>query len=167
MILSNQIYSENFNLQYNIFDRGVKIDLILLTEITSTSQINGVYDKLFAYLPTVLKTECFNEKNLPFSVEVGETEIGHLFEHILLEYMSIYKEKSVKNFSIEGRTFWNALNLPVKQFTIDIYCSLTDFPIFVKSLKPTCNLVNTLIGDKFSLNYIPVSDITGNSVAFN
>ncbi len=158
MIINNQINSKNFKLQYEIFDRGVKIDMSLLCDVIYTSQITGIYNKLFAFLPTVLTTECFNEKHLPFREEVAQTEIGHLFEHILLEYMSINKEKSMKNFSIEGRTFWNAINLPIKKFTIDIYCKLSDFPIFIKSLEPSCKLIDTLIGDRPTFNYLPVPD---------
>lgn len=133
-----------FSLDYNIFEKGVKLNVKFSTETLNTRYIPGLYEKLFKLMPSVLKTECFNPDDLPFSEEVKKTEIGHLFEHILLEFMALQKEKFSKNFSIAGRTFWNAKARP-EEYRIEIYCSLCDFPIFVKSIKPTCSLVNYLL----------------------
>ena len=59
-------------------------------------------------LPQVLDALCFNDSNLPFDIEVKNTEMGHLFEHIILEYMC---EEKIKNgfpkASFKGVTNWN------------------------------------------------------------
>lgn len=53
-------------------------------------------------LPGVLKTTCFNDAGLPFEEEAKDTEIGHLFEHILIQYL--YEELDYK---FKGVTQWN------------------------------------------------------------
>src|SRR5260221_1214377 len=64
-----------------------KITMDLLYNQINTKKIPLITDLLKENLPSVLATICYNDLNLPFHVEVLNTEIGHLFEHILLEYL--------------------------------------------------------------------------------
>ena len=58
--------------------------------------------------PRVLKTKCFNDQNLPFREEVKHTEIGHLFEHIVLAYLSqLYSSQGILNVTFNGQTSWD------------------------------------------------------------
>lgn len=60
------------------------------------------------YLPSIFTCDCFNIKNKTFSEEVRETEIGHLFEHILLEYLCLLESAEYrKTVSYIGYTKWN------------------------------------------------------------
>lgn len=65
-------------------------------------------------LPTIFEGTCFNGKNLPFLEEAKNTETGHLFEHILLEYL--FTNNSKKTY--RGLTMWNASTLPHGYFEI-------------------------------------------------
>jgi hypothetical protein len=150
---------KSFDFRYDIFKDGVKIHLVFTGNKLNTSEYPDIYTKLLGNLPTVLSTECLNPKNLPFSEEVGQTEVGHLFEHLLLEYMALNKEKFVQNFTIAGRTFWSARNNKPNEFTVEIYCHLCDFPIFQKSLLSTCDLLNFIISDRGGL---PVASVMPN-----
>lgn len=140
-----------FNFQYDVFKEGVKVHLVFTGDRLNTSEFPDMYAKLLGTIPTVLTTECANPKNLPFSEEVGQTEVGHLFEHVLLEYMALNKEKFVKNFTISGRTFWDSYNMKPNEFTVEIYCQLQDFPVFERSLQPACDLVSSIISDRGGL----------------
>lgn len=59
-------------------------------------------------LPSVLKSQCFNDKNLPFHKEVEATEVGHLFEHIILAYMCDSKlDAGHSDACFNGYTEWD------------------------------------------------------------
>lgn len=74
---------------------------------------------LRAYCPLVLATECFNDDNLPFREEVKRTEIGHLFEHLLLTYLCHSKANTAgSRRSYEGKTSWNWKREPWGRFHI-------------------------------------------------
>src|ERR1700761_2246371 len=64
-----------------------QITMDLLYNQINTKEIPFITDLLQKNLPSVLQTTCYNDLDLPFHVEVKNTEIGHLFEHILLEYL--------------------------------------------------------------------------------
>lgn len=60
------------------------------------------------HFPTVLDTQCFNEEGLSFREEVKETEIGHLFEHIIIDELCLLKLDSGFDFATyNGNTSWN------------------------------------------------------------
>lgn len=86
----------------------VHIVMQLNTEIVNTQYLPKTSEILESHFPGVLNTACFNDQNLPFVEEVKQTEIGHLFEHILLE--SLCNEKMASGStqaSFNGRTDWN------------------------------------------------------------
>src|SRR5437868_6032179 len=70
-----------------------KITMDLLYNQISTKEIPTITDLLQKNLPSVLLTTCYNDLGLPFDIEVQNTEIGHLFEHIILEYLCQHKIK--------------------------------------------------------------------------
>src|ERR1700737_3152384 len=83
----------------------------------NTGEIPFIVDQLKEYLPNVLMTQCYNEDNLPFALEVRNTEIGHLFEHILLEYLCQLKiAKGFAKAEFAGRTRWNWIKDPRGKF---------------------------------------------------
>src|SRR5579862_8893482 len=81
-----QYFVENlFSLAITQKRTSTQIIMDVLYNQLNTSEIPYLLDVLQENLPSVLLTTCYNDLNLPFSVEVRNTEIGHLFEHILLE----------------------------------------------------------------------------------
>lgn len=59
------------------------------------------------YIPQIFSAMCFNEKNLPFDKELLNTEVSHLLEHILLEFLCEEKLSSGETqASYDGVTRW-------------------------------------------------------------
>lgn len=80
----------------------------ILAPTVTTGVIPHTYILLKKYLPSILKSKCFNDNNYPFDREVKNTEIGHLFEHILLEYLCMQKmAQGFENPVHNGLTSWN------------------------------------------------------------
>lgn len=99
---------ELFELTTSCTKNYAKITMKLFTKEVTTTHIPHLPRLLRTYLPTILRSTCFNERNIPFSQEVTDTEIGHLFEHILLEYLC--KEKINTGYTeaiFSGVTRWN------------------------------------------------------------
>lgn len=123
-----------------------RIKMLLLKDPINTSDIPYTSDVLQYFLPGVLTTECFNDQGLPFSQEVKKTEIGHLFEHILLEYMCQLKiGKGYKSAVYSGRTKWNWERDPRGVFHIRINCTLKDADIFPFALDKSITLIKTIL----------------------
>lgn len=88
---------------------------------------------LKTYLPSIFKNKCFNSHGLTFYKEVQNTQIAHLFEHILLEYMCLAKIKYRDTVSFAGTTFWRR-EKPNGLYKIYITCTLSDYPFFLRAL---------------------------------
>lgn len=112
----------------------------------NTGYIPFVDEILQRHLPTVLLTKCFNDDDLPFSVEVKRTEIGHLFEHILLEYLCQLKiAKGAQRAVFSGRTSWNWIKDPRGKFHIHLTCGSRDADILPPALEKTINLMKIIM----------------------
>jgi hypothetical protein len=131
-------------IQQNI--SSARIKMLLLKDPINTADIPSTHNILQNFLPSVLTTQCFNDQNLPFSLEVKRTEIGHLFEHILLEYMCQLKiGKGHKSASYTGRTRWNWERDPRGVFHIHINCTLKDADIFPLALNKSITLMKKIL----------------------
>ena len=98
------------------------------------------------YLPTILRSTCYNEDHLPFHKEVSRTEIGHLFEHILLEFLCIIKLEKGYNFvSYEGVTDWNWIRDPKGTFHITIKANSEELDILSEALDRSMSLLNGIL----------------------
>ena len=103
-----QYFVENlFELAIMQKQTSTRIIMDVLYNRINTNEIPTIVDVLQAKLPSVLYTTCYNDQNLPFDIEVQNTEIGHLFEHILLEYLCQLKlAKGAKQATFAGKTRW-------------------------------------------------------------
>ena len=100
-----------------------KIIMDLLYNQINTKEIPFIEDLLKENLPSVLAATCYNDLDLPFDEEVRNTEIGHLFEHILLEYLCQNRlAKGAKRATFSGRTKWNWTRDPFGRFHIHLTC---------------------------------------------
>ncbi len=145
----NGYVSENFSLSLSCGKTQTQITMHLFNPIINTRGIPQTYSFLKKHFPSVLYTRCFNDKNLPFCKEVRSTEIGHLFEHILLESLCIEKlslgfEKVVFN----GRTRWNWIKEVRGVFHIVVDAGLNDIPILTSSLAKSINLTELILQTK-------------------
>lgn len=97
-------------------------------------------------LPDVLSTECFNEKDLPFEEEVEDTEIAHLFEHILLQMLYSEKTRALKTKTeYNGNTKWNWKEEQQGTFHIEIDSGYSDGVILKESIKKAVLLTEMII----------------------
>lgn len=73
-----------------------------------TKSVPTINKKLERFLPGIFTSQCFNKNNFQFKKECENTELGHLFEHVLLEYLCLGKiSKGEKSYSFKGLTTWN------------------------------------------------------------
>lgn len=135
-----------FSLQVLQKTSSTKIVMQSYHEHVSTGHIPFIDELLQKHLPTVLLTQCFNDENLPFSLEVKSTEIGHLFEHILLEYLCQLKiAKGAQSAAFSGRTSWNWIKDPRGKFHIHLTCGKKDADILPFALEKTINLMKIIL----------------------
>src|SRR6185369_7243422 len=121
--LNNKLYS----LQVNQSPFKTNIQMNLRTDFYHTGNLPSTLSQLKQALPGVLKSKCFNEGNLPFSKEVLNTEIGHLFEHILLEYLcSVKISQGAKRAVFKGVTTWDWKKDVKGTYHITLYISPRD-----------------------------------------
>lgn len=98
------------------------------------------------HLPNVLMSQCFNDDNLPFAIEVKNTEIGHLYEHILLEYLCQNKmAKGHKKAVFTGKTKWNWIRDPFGVFHIRLNCGAKDADILMPAVEQTNALMQIIL----------------------
>lgn len=146
----------NYYTVENLFSLGItqskystQIRMQLLNNQLNTNTIPFIDELLQVHLPTVLRTECFNDDNLPFALEVRNTEIGHLFEHILLDYLCQLKiAKGSSKAVFAGRTRWNWVRDPKGMFHIKLNCGAEDADIFPLALEKTISLMQIILQNK-------------------
>lgn len=117
-----QVYSsDTFTLAISQHEKYVELCMEVFG-VVNTKSLPFTHSFLSDQFPSVLKTECFNDYNLPFDEEVKMTEIGHLFEHMVLdELCALEVKQGEKSVTHEGVTSWNWVieNEGVFHITID------------------------------------------------
>lgn len=100
--------SNHFTLTFQQKPTYLYMRMHVLSSILTTEVLPKTSLILQTILPTISYSECFNNLHLPFREEMKHTEIGHLFEHIMLEYLyQIKRSATQKNYVIKGETVWN------------------------------------------------------------
>jgi len=128
---------------------STQIIMDVLYNQLNTSEIPYLFDMLEENLPSVLLSKCYNDMGLPFNEEVRNTEIGHLFEHILLEYLCQHKiAKGARAATYAGRTRWNWHRDPLGRFHIHLTCGKKDADILPPALEKAVSLMKLLLGYK-------------------
>lgn len=146
MIKKLSYKSSLFSLKIRQASKAAVIDMTVHGQTINTYDIPHTINFLEEYYPRVLNTQCFNEKNLPFATEVKQTEIGHLFEHILIDNLCALKIKSgAKSAVFNGVTSWNWKENPYGTFQIWVDSGRNDFELLVKGLKVTIDLTKKLM----------------------
>lgn len=144
--LPAQFSTANFSLEVNYGKSATQIMLKMLNKVICTSNLPSTCTILEKLLPTIYTSTCYNDNNLPFSQEVLNTETGHLFEHILLEYLCIEKLSQGYDDAIyEGVTTWDWNKYKFGTFYIDIKISNQESNIFLSALQKAINLFETIL----------------------
>lgn len=137
--------SDLFTIETNVSSDSTQCVMRVTPTMTTTTHIPSVTSLLKKYLPSILESTCFNDKNIPFHKEVLQTEIGHLFEHILLEYLA--KEHSLLGFGegvYNGTTQWDWTTNPHGTFHITIH-SRPQTILLNRALQQSILLLETIL----------------------
>ncbi|HRN96268.1 MAG TPA: hypothetical protein PLD54_02380 [Candidatus Levybacteria bacterium] len=114
--------------------------------LLSTSALPKTAEILSTIAPKVLHTKCFNKKNIPFCEEVKNTEIAHLFEHMLLEYLCQEKINSGKKSAcFSGLTSWNWKKDAHGVFHIKITGNVMNETTFIQAFARSIFLFETIL----------------------
>lgn len=114
----------------------------------TTKSYSNVSSDLDTHLPVIFKCQCFNSTGKTFRDEVTDTEMGHLFEHILLEYLCDVKaESGQKKVQHYGRTYWNRPHQEEGTFVIHINATDSDLGHLDTALARTHDLMSRLLRD--------------------
>jgi hypothetical protein len=135
-----------FTLDVKATPKHTSITMHLKYPVVNTAKIPATYTVLKKMLPTILISQCYNEGNLPFYKEVRETEIGHLFEHIILEYLCEGKlANGCNEAAYAGKTNWDWLHDPYGTFHIVISSGEEDIDIFPHALEKSISLLKYIL----------------------
>jgi len=117
--------------------------------LVNTRELPNTYKLLGTILPTVFKSKCFNDQNNPFSIEVRKTEMAHLFEHVMLEYLCQFKLAQGENkVSVSGVTVWDWRKDPVGTFHITLNVGRESINAFHPAFLKSAELLEMLIENK-------------------
>jgi hypothetical protein len=122
------------------------IDLYISHGQITTEHMPHVKSILQTKLPSILLSKCFNSKNLPFAKEVEATELGHAFEHILLEYLCLTKMSlGCQEARFSGITSWNWNRKKYGTFSITIGIEKEDALLISPALQKTIRLFEEIL----------------------
>lgn len=144
-------FCENFfTLSIKIEHEHTDITMIIHHQYINTQELPHTKTFLKKELPTVLYSECFNDENLPFAKEVTKTEIGHLFEHILLEYLCSEKlTAGYQEATFTGRTHWNWKKEARGVFHITIDTGKENEQFFQLAVEKSIKLLQNVMNNKY------------------
>lgn len=155
--------SNRFSLQVRADEYKTHIDMNLFISNVNTRDFPHTVDFLKKNFPSVLRTQCFNYQNLAFKKEVEETEIGHLFEHILLDQLCVEKMNSGSTrVSYSGRTSWNWKKDKRGVFHILVNASKKETYLLNPALSNTINLIERLLINR-NENYLLKKEVSVNN----
>ena len=158
-ILPREIYPHYESEFFSLDIKNSPISTMIVMQTFSglyTSHYPNTFKLLRDELPSVLKSECFNKQKKPFFEEVKDTEIAHLFEHILLEYLCIEKLASGGNFAdFSGWTEWDWDQEEEGVFHITVNCGLNDIHLLPKAMEKSIALISLILasGEKEASTY--------------
>jgi len=142
-----QFYSSShFSLAMRQVKKNTKFIMNLKSDIISTHDLPDTQSILKQILPSIFKSTCYNEYKYTFKKEVTKTEIGHLFEHILIEYLCLYKiSEGCEEAEYSGLTKWNWKLHPKGSFHITVSAGRDDVVILSSALEKSIMLINRIL----------------------
>lgn len=166
MNLTKSYKAEFYNLKINHKIKQTEIKFTINRQFLSTENLPLTENILKETLPSIFRSVCFNNGELPFNIEVKNTETAHLFEHILLEYLCMYKlKKGYKCVKFCGETCWNWKIDEVGVFHIVVSSTLEEKEIFCKALEKSMGLFNFILqGRRWSIDPILIPSQTYTTV---
>jgi hypothetical protein len=123
-----------------------KIEMTVAHTCLNTKTLPNTFHILEKHLPSIFHCDCFNKTNAPFREELKHTELGHLFEHMLLEYLCLAKLEAGSNTAeFIGKTSWNWRTETRGKFHIKIDKVDKNAPYFIEAVKKSIGLLNLIL----------------------
>lgn len=79
-----------------------------------SSQVPRIAERLLRTLPSLAEHRCQNRHGLPFVEELEDSELGHVFEHVVLELLAD------RGIYTRGQTTWNWDRDPIGTYQITV-----------------------------------------------
>lgn len=118
----------------------------MLIDILYTSELPQTFSILEQSIPSILRATCYNYAKIPFYEEVKRTEIGHLFEHLILENLcKIRIVQGKDNTDFSGVTYWDWRKYPRGTFHITIDSGEQIKDILYPALKFSSDILNNIL----------------------
>lgn len=95
------------------FPRHTRITMRFRHHLYS-SHVPDLAQHLLSMLPSLREHDCINRRNLSFEEELAETELGHVFEHVVLAVLSL------RGVCTRGQTTWNWQRDPIGTYHVTI-----------------------------------------------
>lgn len=128
-----------------------EIDMRLFSSHLTTRTLPKTLNILKALAPTVLRTRCHNNLHLPFKKEVIDTEIGHLFEHLIIDQMS---RCCSDDRTFYGVTEWNWHEHPRGTFKITLSVGNRDQKLLYNAIAWSYNVLEQVLNSTPTLRVI-------------
>ncbi len=147
----NIIYSSSdFVIRVHIGDTETYIYTKFFTEEFSTLEFFNTVNVLKAQIPGVLETICHNDLNLPFCEEVKNTELAHLFEHILIQELADARNAQGNYKDYSGETAWDWTADEKGVFHVTISATSEDLDIIEESCNKSVGILSEILSSKVS-----------------
>lgn len=141
-----------FGLTIQHYQDNTILQMMLYQKPFTTASYPRTITILANSLPRVLQSTCFNDKQLPFRQEAQQTEIAHLFEHILLEYLCIdYLSTGISTATFKGLTSWDWKKEKAGTFHIAVNAGEETLGIFNQSLRKSITLLEEILASSIPL----------------
>ncbi len=144
--MTAQYHTRDFVVDIKSSPKKVLMDVVVPEKFATTLAFPHTLTFLETNCHSVLHTKCFNDHNLPFKEEVKDTELAHLFEHIILDSLVHAKvEAGSERAKFRGVTKWNWIDNPVGTFEVELYVPKNDQHLLELVLPRAIKLMEDLI----------------------
>lgn len=144
-LLNCSLLSDFFSLEITQSPQNINIKMQFFNpDYYSTKNHPQTIPLLYQHLPQIFQHKCFNDKKYSFLTEVKNTEIAHLFEHLILEYLAQFQSLNHQLAVYKGETTWNWTEDSPGIFHINISLDSQDTNIFLGALGQSLNLLQKI-----------------------
>lgn len=152
-----RISTNNFSVVVDETEDQIRLCQAIVHPAIHTAQLPETHDFLEQNLASIFENQCFNYAKRPFAEEVKSTEIGHLLEHLILEFMKVEAEKEFGNVSFRGETVWDWKNDPRGTYWINIKSRKPWRKYFPVALDQAVKMLDELYNAHYQANSKPAS----------
>lgn len=153
MVKTQHYHCGLFDLKVKCYAHKTTIVMEVFSPTIYTSELPLTGEVLRQFLPSIFTCKCYNSNNHSFREEVKNTEIGHLFEHILLEFLCLDKiNKGACQAEYYGVTKWNWERDPKGVFHIDVNLGYEEINLLLDGIRKSVDLLKLILGGDLSFS---------------